>query len=76
MKQITAILRDGSRMCYKIVPDDFDVEAWTEKRKYNFGMLGILKITVETLPQKTKSLIDVGVLDIMIPIVVRRNLDL
>jgi len=50
MKQITATLRDGSQMCYKIVPDDFDVEAWTEKRKYNFGMLGILKITVETLP--------------------------
>jgi hypothetical protein len=51
MKQIIAILRDGSRKCYKIVPDDFDVVAWTEKRKYNFPLLGILQIIVETIEE-------------------------
>ena len=54
MKQITAILNDGSRMCYKIVPDDFDVKAWTERRKYNFPLLGILQIIVETLPKDSE----------------------
>ena len=51
MKQITAILHDGSRMCYKIVPDDFDVEKYFEKRKYNFKMLGIKSIKVEMIKQ-------------------------
>jgi hypothetical protein len=49
MKQIIAILKDGSRMCYKIVADDFDVETWAKKRKENFRLLGIVSIEVETI---------------------------
>ena len=46
MKQIIAILRDGSTVCYKVVADDFDVEKYFEKRKHNFEMLGIESIEV------------------------------
>jgi hypothetical protein len=56
MKQIIAILKDGSRLCYKIVADDFNVEAWAEKRKENFRLLGIVSIKVEgirNLPSDT-----------------------
>jgi hypothetical protein len=49
MKQIIVILRDGSQMCHKIVPDDFDVEEWTEKRKHHLPLLGIERIVVETI---------------------------
>ena len=47
MKQIIATLRDGSQLCYKIVPDDFDIEEWSEKRQYNFPLLGIESIRIE-----------------------------
>jgi hypothetical protein len=51
VKQIIAILTDDSEMKYKEpVPDDFDVEAWAEKRKHLFAMLGIKSIRVEMLP--------------------------
>ena len=49
MKQVIATLRDGSQICHKTVADDFDVEAWAEKRKHNFDMLGIKSIRVELI---------------------------
>ena len=51
MKQIIAILKDQSQMCYKIVEDDFDVEAWAEKRRHNFHLLGIVAIKIEMIPE-------------------------
>jgi hypothetical protein len=51
MKQIIAILGDGTQMIHKTVSDDFDVEAWAEKRKHNFQQLGIKAIKIETIPQ-------------------------
>jgi hypothetical protein len=51
MKQIIAILGDGSQVTYKTVPDDFDVEKWAEKRKHNFQQLGIKSIRIKIIPQ-------------------------
>jgi hypothetical protein len=50
MKQIIATLGDGSQIIHKIVPDDFDVGAWAEKRRYNFQQLNITSIKIERIP--------------------------
>jgi hypothetical protein len=54
MKQIIAIIRDGSRLVYKTVPDDFDVNSWARRRKHNFHLLGITDIQVEPDPTDTE----------------------
>lgn len=50
MKQIIVTLKNGSEICHKTVPDDFDVEAWAKKRKENFRLLGIVDIKIEQIP--------------------------
>lgn len=47
MKQINAILKDGSRQHFRLVSDDFDVEDWTKRMRNNFVLLGIKEIIVE-----------------------------
>lgn len=49
MKLIYAIMNDGSQILHKTMPDDFDVEEWAEKRKWNFELLGIKSIRVEVV---------------------------
>ena len=51
MKLIYAMMEDGSQILHKTMPDDFDVEEWAEKRKWNFQLLGIKSIRVEEVSE-------------------------
>ncbi len=50
MKRIIVTMLDGTRECYKIVEDDFDVADWAKKREDHFHALGIDFRHVESIP--------------------------
>lgn len=46
MKAISLQYRDGARSFCMIVEDGFDIEAWTERQRGNFDLLGVVKVEV------------------------------
>ena len=43
-KTLTAIFSDGSRFLWRVVPIDFDTQAWANRQAENFKLLQIVRI--------------------------------
>jgi len=51
MKILYLVNRDGTRWAPSApVPDDFDTQAWAEKRKASFKLIGIVRVEEQYLP--------------------------